>query len=110
MSYNETLWQSLCPQEYDYVFTVEIQEGAPPLKLPFNVGDDPWLAAHTFLERNELSKQFLDQVAKFITDQAGIGGGEPTLNAGFADPFTGEFLVFRCVTEHLLSTYPSLFV
>lgn len=24
-------------KEYDYVFDVDVQEGAPPLKLPFNV-------------------------------------------------------------------------
>jgi phospholipase A-2-activating protein len=24
-------------QEYDYVFDVDVQEGAPPLKLPYNV-------------------------------------------------------------------------
>lgn len=26
--------------EYDYVFSVDIEEGAPPLKLPYNIGQD----------------------------------------------------------------------
>ena len=31
--------------EYDYVFSVDIQEGAPPLKLPYNVSENPYAAA-----------------------------------------------------------------
>ena len=27
----------ISPQEYDIVFNVEIEEGKPPLKLPFNL-------------------------------------------------------------------------
>jgi len=75
-------------QEYDYVFDVDIQEGMPPLKLPFNVTDDPWMAAHKFLEENELSPMFLDQVANFITKNTeGVTLGQPQSN--FSDPFTG---------------------
>ena len=82
----------LCPlQEYDYVFTVEIQEGAPPLKLPFNIGDDPWMSAHTFLEKNEISPLFLDQVANFIISQSGGVAAPAAPNTGYADPFTGEW-------------------
>ncbi|KAK2566914.1 Phospholipase A-2-activating protein [Acropora cervicornis] len=53
-------------KEYDFVFDVEIQEGSPRLKLPYNLTDDPWMAAHQFLERNGLSQMFLDQVVDFI--------------------------------------------
>ena len=53
-------------KEYDYVFDVDIQEGAPPLKLPYNVNQNPYEAATKFLERNELSMAYLDTVAKFI--------------------------------------------
>ena len=41
-------------QEYDYVFDVDITDGAPALKLPFNVGDNPYTAAELFLENNQL--------------------------------------------------------
>lgn len=27
-------------KEYDYVFDVDIQEGVPPLKLPYNITGD----------------------------------------------------------------------
>ncbi|CAD5115874.1 DgyrCDS4814 [Dimorphilus gyrociliatus] len=83
---NKTLYEG---KEYDFVFDVDIQEGKPALKLPFNTTEDPWMAAHEFLERNDLSPLFLDQVAKFIvtnTKGATLGSRQ---DQGFADPFTG---------------------
>lgn len=32
-------------KEYDYVFDVDIQDGVPPLKLPFNVTGRPSVSA-----------------------------------------------------------------
>uniref|UniRef100_A0A1I8FD82 UPF0020 domain-containing protein n=1 Tax=Macrostomum lignano TaxID=282301 RepID=A0A1I8FD82_9PLAT len=29
-------------QDYDFVFTVDVEEGKPPLKLPYNRTEDPW--------------------------------------------------------------------
>lgn len=60
--------------------------------MPYNVTDDPWLAAYNFLQKNDLNPLFLDQVAKFIIDNTkgqmlGLG------NTSFSDPFTGN-LVF----------------
>uniref|UniRef100_A0AAY5ERZ7 Phospholipase A-2-activating protein n=1 Tax=Electrophorus electricus TaxID=8005 RepID=A0AAY5ERZ7_ELEEL len=99
-------------KEYDFVFTIDVNEGGPSLKLPYNLNDDPWLAAHNFLQRNDLNPMFLDQVANFIIENTkghtlgpapataftravrssngryipGMGGG----TEGFgADPFTG---------------------
>ncbi|KAJ1947287.1 WD repeat protein Lub1, partial [Linderina pennispora] len=75
-------------KEYDYVFDVDIQEGAPPLKLPYNVTENVYSAAQKFLERNQLNMEFLDQVVDFIiknTDGAQIG----TDQTQGADPFTG---------------------
>jgi phospholipase A-2-activating protein len=75
-------------KEYDYVFSVELTEGLPPLKLPFNVIEDPWHAARRFLEANELDPQFLEQVANFIIQNtAGVQLGSA---AGNPDPFTGS--------------------
>ncbi|ESP05233.1 hypothetical protein LOTGIDRAFT_227892 [Lottia gigantea] len=74
-------------KEYDYVFTVDIQEGQPPLKLPYNTTEDPWFAAQRFLDDNNLSQLFLDQVANFIVDNTKgviLNTGAPS--AG--DPFT----------------------
>ena len=74
------------------MFSVEIEEGKPPLKLPYNIAEDPWMAAHNFLENNDLSQMFLDQVAKFIMDQCkGITLG-PEAPSNISDPFTGMLI------------------
>ncbi|RLU24087.1 hypothetical protein DMN91_004296 [Ooceraea biroi] len=74
--------------EYDYVFSVDIQDGVPPLKLPYNKGEDPWHVAQKFLHDNNLSQLFLDQVANFI-----VKNSEPapvlTTGSQYVDPFTG---------------------
>lgn len=54
-------------REYDYVFDVDIEEGKPPLKLPYNLSENPFEAATKFLGDNELPISYLDQVAQFIT-------------------------------------------
>ncbi|KAL4236565.1 hypothetical protein ACF0H5_004950 [Mactra antiquata] len=75
-------------KEYDYVFSVDIEEGKPPLKLPYNISEDPWFAAQNFLSKNNLSQLFLDQVANFIIDNTkGVTLNQTT--SGYADPFTG---------------------
>lgn len=76
-------------QEYDYVFTIDVNEGGPSMKLPYNVADDPWLAAHNFLQKNDLSPMFLDQVANFIIENTKGHVVGPAQPAG-GDPFTGE--------------------
>lgn len=54
-------------KKWDYVFDVDIEDGAPPLKLPYNVNENPFVAAQRFLEKNELPSSFQDQVVNFIT-------------------------------------------
>ncbi|OQD73440.1 hypothetical protein PENDEC_c015G01191 [Penicillium decumbens] len=54
-------------QDYDYVFDVDIEDGKPPLKLPYNVSQNPYEAATKFIGDNELPMTYLDQVANFIT-------------------------------------------
>lgn len=53
-------------QDYDYVFDVDVEDGKPPLKLPYNVTQNPYEAATKFIGDNELPKTYLDQVANFI--------------------------------------------
>ncbi|XP_035480973.1 phospholipase A-2-activating protein isoform X1 [Scophthalmus maximus] len=75
-------------KEYDFVFTIEVNEGGPSMKLPYNLSEDPWLTAHNFLQKNDLSPMFLDQVANFIIENTKghvVGPAQPTV----ADPFTG---------------------
>ncbi|KAJ2772857.1 WD repeat protein Lub1, partial [Coemansia nantahalensis] len=76
-------------REYDYVFDVDIQEGAPPLKLPFNATENPYSAAQAFLQRHELSLDHIDTVASFIIKNAdGVHLG-PDSSPAYSDPFTG---------------------
>ncbi|KAI0949929.1 hypothetical protein AcV7_008555 [Taiwanofungus camphoratus] len=75
-------------KEYDYVFDVDVQEGMPPLKLPYNVNENPYTAAQRFLQTHELPMAYLDEVVRFIeknTSGVHIGSGANQ----FADPFTG---------------------
>uniref|UniRef100_A0A8C0IFC0 Phospholipase A2 activating protein n=1 Tax=Bubo bubo TaxID=30461 RepID=A0A8C0IFC0_BUBBB len=74
-------------KEYDYVFTVDVNESGPSYKLPYNITDDPWLTAYNFLQKNDLNPMFLDQVAKFIMDNT--KGQTLSTSAQFSDPFTG---------------------
>ncbi|XP_074479358.1 phospholipase A-2-activating protein [Sebastes fasciatus] len=75
-------------KEYDYVFTIDVNEGGPSMKLPYNVAEDPWLTAHNFLQKNDLSPTFLDQVANFIIENTKGHVVGPAQPAG-GDPFTG---------------------
>ncbi|XP_053272011.1 phospholipase A-2-activating protein [Pleuronectes platessa] len=75
-------------KEYDYVFTIDVNEGGPSMKLPYNLSEDPWLTAHNFLQKNDLSPMFLDQVAHFIIENTKGHVVGPAQPAG-GDPFTG---------------------
>ncbi|QUC21261.1 uncharacterized protein UV8b_05504 [Ustilaginoidea virens] len=54
-------------ESYDYVFDVDIEDGKPPLKLPYNLSENPYERATKFLNDNELPLSYLDSVANFIT-------------------------------------------
>lgn len=72
-------------------FNVDIEDGAPPLKLPFNKIEDPWVAAQAFIHKNDLPQVYLEQVANFIITNANLTSLPPAgSQADFADPFTGE--------------------
>ncbi|KAJ3564144.1 hypothetical protein NPX13_g7948 [Xylaria arbuscula] len=78
-------------QSYDYVFDVAIEEGQPSLKLPYNLSENPYARAQKFIDDNELSNNFLDQVAQFIvsnTEGATIGQTEEA--APGPDPYGTE--------------------
>ncbi|XP_037299197.1 phospholipase A-2-activating protein isoform X2 [Manduca sexta] len=85
-SEGKTMYQG---KEYDFVFNVDIKDGAPPIKLPYNKNEDPWVAAQAFIHKNNLPQVYLDQVANFIVTNAKLDS-LPASSNGFADPFTGE--------------------
>ncbi|KAF8809106.1 PFU-domain-containing protein, partial [Phlegmacium glaucopus] len=75
-------------KEYDYVFDVDIQDGVPPLKLPYNVSENPYSAAQRFLQSNDLPLTYIDEVVKFIEkNTAGVNIG--TGGEEYVDPYTG---------------------
>ncbi len=67
-------------KEYDYVFDIDIEDGKPSLKLPFNVTQNPYDAATKFLQDNELPMSYLEETANFIiknTQGASLGQQAP---------------------------------
>ncbi|KAJ7355951.1 phospholipase A-2-activating protein [Mycena albidolilacea] len=76
-------------KEYDYVWSVAIEDGEPALKLPYNVSENPAAAAQRFLERNNLPLSHVNTIVEYIYQNTpgqtlGTGGGEQ-----YVDPFTG---------------------
>lgn len=77
-------------QEYDYVFDVDIEDGKPPLKLPYNLSENPYERATKFLGDNELPLTYLDSVANFIVENTkGATIGQASEAPG-ADPYGSE--------------------
>ncbi|KAB5595461.1 Phospholipase A-2-activating protein [Ceratobasidium theobromae] len=74
-------------KEYDYVFKVDIKDGAPPLSLPYNATENPYSAAQRFLAKNDLPMEYIDQVVKFI--EQNTGGVQVQSSREFVDPYTG---------------------
>jgi len=74
-------------KDYDYVFDVDIKDGEPALKLPYNATQNPYEVARKFIADNELPLDYLDQVANFIVQntqgttigqrQGGLPGSDP---------------------------------
>ena len=71
-------------KEYDYLFDIDIN-GAP-LKLPFNRGDDPWMAAQQWMWKHGIDQMHLDSIAKHLIDNT--PGNVPQVSGGNVDPFT----------------------
>jgi len=82
---------------YDYVFNVELDEGVP-LKLPYNISEDPWFAAQEFIHRHELNQMFLDQIAQFIINNT-KGMVIDQRASDYADPFTGLMIDLKKKNE-----------
>ncbi|KAM0265336.1 hypothetical protein ACHAQJ_000176 [Trichoderma viride] len=77
-------------QSYDYVFDVDIEDGKPALKLPYNLSENPYERATKFLGDNELPLTYLDSVANFITENTkGATLGQPEPSTG-PDPYGTE--------------------
>ncbi len=81
-------------KEYDFVFSIELDDTGGKLKLPYNRSEDAWMAAQKFIHKHELPQGYLDTIANFIIkNSGGVGGGGSASNGGGGgghDPFTGQ--------------------
>lgn len=80
-------------KDYDYVFDVDIEDGKPPLKLPYNLSSNPYETARKFIEDNKLPISYLDQVTNFIvtnTQGATLGQSSGGAPAPGTDPWGTE--------------------
>jgi phospholipase A-2-activating protein len=78
-------------KDYDYVFDVDIEDGKPPLKLPYNLSQNPYETARKFIEDNELPISYLDQVTNFIvTNTQGQTIGQGSQSGGYNTWGTGS--------------------
>lgn len=78
---------------YDYVFDVDVKDGAPPLKLLVNITDNPYVTAENFLERHELPASYKEEIVRFIlTNAQGVTLGAAKAENPYADRPTFQVL------------------
>lgn len=73
--------------QYDYVFDVDIGDGEPTRKLPYNRSGNPYDAADKWLLKENLPFSYRQQIVEFILQNT--GQKDFTLNTSFRDPYTG---------------------
>jgi len=81
--------------QYDHVMPVEIDAaggGTRSLKLGYNDGENPFVAARRFIDQNEIGQNFLQQVADWILERSGraavptLGGATHAQSAQVGQP------------------------
>nr|CAB3451833.1 unnamed protein product [Digitaria exilis] len=77
---------------YDFVFNVDIGDGEPIRKLPYNRSDDPYAVADKWLLKENLPLTYRQQVVEFILQNSGQNNFVP--DPSFRDPYTGGKNVF----------------
>ncbi|KAL5987130.1 hypothetical protein ACLOJK_041126 [Asimina triloba] len=73
--------------QYDYVFDVDIGDGEPIRKLPYNRADNPYITADKWLLKENLPLSYRQQIVEFILQNS--GQKDFVLDASFHDPYTG---------------------
>ncbi|KAL2328929.1 hypothetical protein Fmac_022356 [Flemingia macrophylla] len=74
--------------QYDYVFDVDIGDGMPIRKLPYNRSGNPYDVADKWLLKENLPLSFREQIVQFILQNT--GQNNITFDASFHDPYTGS--------------------
>ncbi|OBA19841.1 PFU-domain-containing protein [Metschnikowia bicuspidata var. bicuspidata NRRL YB-4993] len=94
--------------EYDYVFDVDVEDGKPPLKLPFNCTENPYIAAERFLAANDLPGSYTEEVVKFINQNtAGMSLDlQPASGAGPVENLYPNPTTNQAPTQHSSRFFP----
>ena len=74
------------------MFDVDIADGAPTLKLPYNLDEDVWTSSQEFLRVNQLNPVYLEEVVAFVQARIAESGRKSTAavpTSSYQDPFTG---------------------
>ncbi|KAK8918831.1 hypothetical protein KSP39_PZI021290 [Platanthera zijinensis] len=74
--------------QYDYVFDVDIGDGEPIRKLPYNHGDNPYDVADKWLLKENLPLSYRQQIVEFVLQNT--GQRDFSLDQSFRDPYTGS--------------------
>ncbi|KAI3446071.1 hypothetical protein Pfo_002736 [Paulownia fortunei] len=74
--------------QYDYVFDVDIGDGEPVRKLPYNRSENPYDVADKWLLNENLPLSYRQQVVEFILQNTGQKDFTP--DPLFRDPYTGS--------------------
>ncbi|XP_022763569.1 phospholipase A-2-activating protein [Durio zibethinus] len=74
--------------QYDYVFDVDIGDGEPIRKLPFNRSDNPYDTADKWLLKENLPLSYRQQIVEFILQNT--GQKDFSIDPTFRDPYTGS--------------------
>ncbi|XP_037950016.1 phospholipase A-2-activating protein-like [Teleopsis dalmanni] len=76
-------------KEYDYVFSINISDSLPEIKLPYNREENPWIAAQVFLNLHNLPQTYLDRVANFVIKNS--SGNVPSIGeSSFQSSLSGS--------------------
>jgi phospholipase A-2-activating protein len=82
-------------RSWDYVFDVDVADGAPPLKLAMDADENPYAVADRFIEQEGLPEAYKEQIVVFVLQNTGGGGSGSGGGGGgggggqYVDPFTG---------------------
>lgn len=94
-------------KEYDHVFDVDIGDGEPIRKLPYNRSDNPYDTADKWLLKENLPISYRQQVVDFILENTGqkAFSFDPT----FRDPYTGSnaYVPGDTSSKHAISAKPT---
>ncbi|XP_052882523.1 uncharacterized protein LOC108460444 isoform X2 [Gossypium arboreum] len=74
--------------QYDYVFDVDIGDGEPIRKLPYNRSDNPYDTADKWLLKENLPLSYRQQIVEFILQNT--GQKDFNIDPTFRDPYTGS--------------------